>query len=152
MTAILVGLLVLATSVWVGGLVLIVLVARAARRTLDEPARVALFRTLGRSYLPVGSTALAVLLVCVAILFADRRWNTLSTATVVLAVSIVVTLVLGVRQARGMGVLRRRALEEPGTDLTERVRTGARRAFVLRAAIIVLSMALYAVVVAALVD
>ncbi|MGN6130678.1 MAG: hypothetical protein ACTHOK_10105, partial [Nocardioidaceae bacterium] len=56
------AVLVVATSIWLGGYVAIVVVARVATRTLDPGGRVALFRSLGRAYLRVGLPALAVAL------------------------------------------------------------------------------------------
>lgn len=151
MTAVLVGLLVLSTSVWIGGMAAIIVVARASRRTLEESERVRLFRAIGRAYLPVAGTALMVLLACVAILFASRPWDALTTAAVVLGVALVAALTLGVRQARAMGRIRSGAVQDPGSAvLAERVRTGARLALVLRSVIVALSLALYVVVVAAL--
>jgi hypothetical protein len=64
---VLTGLLTLACSVWVSGLIAIFLVARVARRALLRVERVA-FRGLGRAYGPVGGAALGVALGCGAAL------------------------------------------------------------------------------------
>ncbi|MGH7498639.1 MAG: hypothetical protein ACREL3_07300, partial [Gemmatimonadales bacterium] len=53
----------LASAIWVGGLVAIFVAARAASRTLDPAQRVAFFRSLGRTYGVVGTTALLVAIV-----------------------------------------------------------------------------------------
>jgi hypothetical protein len=52
----------LAVCVWVGGFVAIAVVTRAVRRELSVAARVALFRSLGRSCGIVGGLALGVAL------------------------------------------------------------------------------------------
>lgn len=150
MTAALIGLLVLSAAVWIGGLVTLIVVNRAAGRTLDESSRIELFRAIGRGYLPVGGSALAVLLACLAALFATREWDTATSLVVALGAALALALMFGVRQARGMATLRRQALSaQESTVLTEQIRTGARRAFLLRTSIVLLSLALYVVVVAA---
>lgn len=56
------AVLVLATAVWIGGLVAIFVVARVAHSTLGAADRVAFFRGLGRAYGLVGGIALATAL------------------------------------------------------------------------------------------
>ena len=56
------AVLVLATAVWIGGLVAIFVAARVAHATLGVAERVTFFRGLGRAYGPVGGIALAVAL------------------------------------------------------------------------------------------
>lgn len=56
------AVLVLATAVWVGGMVAIFVVARVARATLGAAKRVAFFRRLGRAYGLAGGAALTVAL------------------------------------------------------------------------------------------
>ena len=46
----------LAASIWIGSLVCLALVALVARRTLDGPSFVVLFREVGRLYRVVGTT------------------------------------------------------------------------------------------------
>lgn len=75
------GLEILATSVWVGGLVAIAVVPRVATRTLDPGAEVAFFRALGRTYGVVGTLALALAYGAGAALLLDRPWDALLTAT-----------------------------------------------------------------------
>lgn len=139
--------LVLATSIWVGGLVAIMVVARIATRALDPAARVALFRGLGRVYLVVGTTALVVGYAAGGLLVRHESGGPLLVATVLVAVALVAVLAVGVEQARQMTRLRRRTLEAGGDParvalLAEQVRRGAVRAAVLRAGIGVLSLAL----------
>lgn len=58
----LVAVFVLATAIWVGGLVTIAVVAQVAHRTLTPAGSVAFFRRLGRTHGIVGSTALLMAL------------------------------------------------------------------------------------------
>jgi hypothetical protein len=138
-------LLLLAGAVWVGGLVTIAVVARLARRELDEATRVAFFRALGRAYGVLGGSALAFALAAGATLLAQRGWDRMALAAAATGGLLAVVTVAGVRQAHTMTSLRQHALLAP-TDaaLAARVRRGARRASVLRAAIAVLTLALVA--------
>ncbi|MGH3245473.1 MAG: hypothetical protein ACRDOI_04560 [Trebonia sp.] len=139
----LVAVLLLATAVWIGGLVVIFVVARVAHATLGTRERVAFFRGLGRTYGVVGGVALAVALASGAILAATYRWDGRLTASAVVAAGLVAATGAGVVQARQMTRLRRDALRTPdNAELTAKVRRGARNAAVLRAAIAVLSLAL----------
>jgi len=139
----LVALNLLATSIWVGGLVAIFVVARAASATLEPPQRVAFFRALGRSYGVVGSVALLVALATGAILLAGHRWDGLLVAALLLAAALVAATFAGMAQARGMTRLRGQALRTPA--LAERVRREARIAACLRGAIAAFSLALLVV-------
>lgn len=142
---VLVFVVLLGASVWVGGFVAIVVVARIVRRQLERPAQVAFFRALGRTYGIVGGSALLVALAGGGGLLAGHAWDGVVLAALVLAASLVLVTAAGVAQARGMTRLRRRMLAEPGDGaLVEQVRRGARRAMVLRAAIGGLSVALLA--------
>ncbi|MGH8860295.1 MAG: hypothetical protein ACRDVG_03500 [Jatrophihabitantaceae bacterium] len=143
--AVLLGILTLATSVWVGGYVAIAVVARVANRTLEPANRVAFFRALGRSYLFVGAPALLVAIGAGAWLATDRSWDDELAASVALAAALLVSLGVGVKQARRMTRLRAAALADPSDlRLTRRVQHGARTATVLRAVIGLLSLALIA--------
>ena len=133
---------------WLGGFVLLILVSRASRRQLEASARVAFFRQVGREFLPVAATAMVVILVSGGVLLGSRPWDGLATALVVLVVAVIVTTGVGVRQARAMTRLRRRALAAGGALATD-VATGARRATALRTLIGVLVLAVYAVAVVA---
>lgn len=142
---VLTGLLLFATSLWLGGLFAIAIVARVATRTLDPAARVAFFRGLGRSYAVVGTAALVLAYGTGAVLLRDHGWDRRAIVATVVAVTLAATLGLGMVQARRMTRLRRRALDQPGdTALAMRVRRGAVRACVLRGLIGVLSLALLA--------
>lgn len=143
--AVLLGVFTLASCVWVGGYVAIGVTARVARRTLDPAQRVAFFRGLGRSYLLVGAPALVIALGTGAGLARSHASGGMLAATVAVAATLVAALSVGVAQARRMTKLRAAALTTPHDDaLTRRMRSGARVATALRAAIGVLSLALIA--------
>ncbi len=139
------AVLVLATAVWVGGLVAIFVVARVAQATLGAGERVAFFRGLGRAYGLVGSSALVIGLASGAILASRYRWDGQLAASAVVAAGLVAATMAGVAQARRMTVLRQNALRDPGSpELAAKVRQDARNATVLRATIAALSLALLA--------
>ena len=136
----LVALHALAASIWVGGLVAILVVARAASTTLEPAQRIALFRSVGRSYGIVGSVALLVALASGAALLRGHTWDGTLIAAAIAAAALLVVLAAGMAQARAMTRLRRRALAEPGLD--PQVRNGAVLATALRAAIGALTLIL----------
>lgn len=139
------AVLVLATAVWVGGFVTLAVVARVARRTVGPAERVALFRRLGRIYLWLGGTALALALASGAGLLYDHRWDGVLTAAATVAAGLVAATVVGVAQAQQMTRLRRGAVQRSDdAALAGRVRRGARTAGILRALIGALSIALLA--------
>ena len=139
----LVVLLVLSTSLWFGGFATIAVVASVARRSLDELDRVRFFRALGRTYLWVGGSALAVALASGVLLLNQRGWDALAIATAVAAAALVALLVVAVAQARRMSRLRQRALTETGDESLQRlVVSGGRAAGALRGLLGLLSVAL----------
>jgi hypothetical protein len=139
------GFLVLATAVWVGGLIAIFIVARVARRTLPPGERVAFFRGLGRAYGPVGGAALVIALGSGAALLSGRAWDGKLTVAAAVAACLVAVTAGGVAQARRMTRLRQKAIGNPGdAGLADRVRREALGTAVLRAAIAALSLALIA--------
>lgn len=134
---------VLASSVWIGGYVAIVVVARAATATLDPGGRVVFFRSLGRSYFWVGFPALILAMVAGGVLARDLEWDGLFVATVVIAAVLLASFAVAVAQARRMTRLRGGLLDSPDdARLRAQVRRGARAAGVLRAALGLLSLAL----------
>lgn len=138
-------MLVLATAVWIGGLVAIFVVARVAHATLGPAERVAFFRGLGRAYGLAGGIGLTIALASGAVLTATYRWDGQLTASAVVAAGLVAATVAGVAQARRMTRLRQDALRDPGSPhLTAEVRRGAKDAAVLSAAIAALSLTLLA--------
>ncbi len=136
----LVAVEVVASSIWVGGLVAIFVVARAASATLAPVERIAFFRALGRSYAIVGTLALLVALAVGAILLDAHPWDGLLVATAAVAGVLLVALAAGMAQARAMTRLRRRALKAP--ELDGRVDRGAALAGALRGLIAALTLAL----------
>ncbi|MGI8750740.1 MAG: hypothetical protein ACR2MN_00160 [Acidimicrobiales bacterium] len=144
---VLIGVELLAGSVWVGSLVCLAVVAAAARASLDPAARVAFFRSLGRRYGLVGNGALAVAIgVGLTMGWPPSAWDGLVDVAVALTGTLVVVTVVGVRQARAMTRLRRRSLDEPTNEHLERVvRRGATTATMLRGLIAVLTLAVVAV-------
>lgn len=138
----LVALQALSASIWVGGLVAILVVARAASATLEPAQRVAFFRALGRSYGIVGSLALLVALASGALLLRGHPWDGLLIAAAIAAGALLVATGVGMAQARAMTRLRRRALAEPSETIDARVRHGAALAGALRGAIALLTLAL----------
>ncbi|MBS1893376.1 MAG: hypothetical protein JST59_18920 [Actinobacteria bacterium] len=136
----LVAVELVAASIWVGGLVAIFVVARAASATLRPAERIAFFRALGRAYASVGCLALLVAVVGGAILLGDHPWDGLLVATAIVTGVLLLALASGMAQARAMTRLRRRALHEP--ELDERVRRGAVLAGALRGTIGVLTLIL----------
>lgn len=143
--AILAGLLVFATSVWVGGLIAIAVVARVAARILEPVERVAFFRSLGRSYGIVGTLALALAYGTGAALVYGRAWSGMLIAAVVLAAVLAATLAIGIVQARRMTRLRTQLLDTSDDAGAVQVHRGAARAAALRGLIALLSLALLAV-------
>lgn len=148
---VLLGLFILATSVWVGGYAAVAVVSRTAAKVLDPANRIAFFRALGRAYLALQVPSLVVALGTGYALLSQRSWNGVATAATVVAAALVVTLAWGVVQARRMGRVRRAALVAPedadSADSAGRhdaVRRGARRAALLRAGLGVLSLTLIA--------
>jgi putative copper export protein len=142
----LVFLELLAMSIWVGGLVTIMIVARIARNHLRPAEQVTFFRHLGRSYGRVGTAALGVALAGGAALLFQRPVDAQLVATVALAVLLVVVTAVAVRQARAMIRLRERGLEDPA--LRPAIRRRAGTAALSRATIAVLTLGLLALAAA----
>jgi hypothetical protein len=137
----LVAVELVAASIWVGGLVAIFVVARAAGATLGTEPRIDFFRALGRTYGVVGGLALLVAIGCGAALLVGHPWEWRLVLAAVLASILLLVTAAGMWQARRMTRLRRRALT--GTaSLQERVRRGALAATVLRGAIGLITLAL----------
>jgi len=139
----LVAVELLAACIWVGSLVCLALVTNAARRVLDGPAQVALFRAVGRRYAVVGTGALAVAIgVGLAMSWPPAGWSTTIDAAVALAGALVLATVAGMVQARAMTRLRRRAVADPEDGIAAAVRRGRRLAGGLRGIMAALTLAL----------
>ena len=134
MVVIAVGML--AGSVWVGSLVCLALVARVASRHLDGPARVSLFRAIGRLYAVVGTGALVVA-IAVGVVLAwplPDASGTVVTALVLAGILVVLTGA-GMAQARRMTLRRQHVLGAPrDPDGQRAVARGATAAGALRGA------------------
>ncbi len=142
------ALLFASAAVWLGGLVTLTVVAVSAQRTLGPDARVRFLRDLGRRYLPVGVTALAVSLGSGLALLLRRPWTPASALALLLGLVLAAALAAGVVQARQMSALRAQAAIHPddGT-LALAVHRGARRALVLRSGLVALTVVLLVVAV-----
>ncbi len=141
--AALLAVFVLATSIWVGGYVAIVVVARAATATLDDATRVAFFRSLGRSYLWVGFPALLIALAAGGVLARGVVKDGTYLAVVASAAVLLISFAVAVAQARRMTRLRRGLLRSPDdAALRARVGRGARAAGGLRAVLGLLTLVL----------
>lgn len=140
---VLVSILVLSTSVWVGGYVAIGVVARSATTTMEPAARVAFFRSLGRAYLRIGTPALVIALISGALVARNHPWDAALVAALVIAVLLVALLAVAVQQARRMTRLRQDALAAGQNPTTLQViQRGQRSASILRAALGALSVIL----------
>lgn len=139
--AILLGLLLLSSAIWIGGWVSLLVVARSTTATLSREARVAFFRHFGRRYGIVSTGALIVALIAGSLLLATAPWTALSACLVVMGAILVAALCIGIFQARRMTRLRRALLAASGdTTLVSRVARGARVAIGLRGAIGAISL------------
>ncbi|HLR83740.1 MAG TPA: hypothetical protein VK059_02255 [Nocardioidaceae bacterium] len=133
----------IASSIWIGGYVAIVVVARTSAATLESGSRIALFRSLGRTYLWVGLPALIVAYVTGGVLARNEPRDALLVSTVVVALLLVAFLAVAVAQAKRMSALRRELLASPdAAPLGEQVRRGARSAGALRGLLGLLSVTL----------
>lgn len=133
----------LGACVWIGGFVMLVVVVGVARQHLPLDAQVSFFRALGRRYLPVGGLSLALALAAGCALLSTHRWDATALAAVIVAAVLILALIAGVIQARGMTRLRRRHLDAPDDrGLASRIHREAVAAGILRALIGALSVAL----------
>jgi len=111
-------------AVWVGGMVMLALAVGAARKTVSEHERIALFRSLGRRFLVAGGIAMAVLIATGIDMASDRLaafgdlFDTdygkrlaekLALVVVVIGLTLFHSLVQGPRLSR----LREEALDRP---------------------------------------
>ena len=110
----LVAVELLAASIWVGSLVCLAVVTAAARRVLDAPSQVALFRAVGRRYGLVGTGSLLVAIGAgLALSWPPTAWSPITDSAVALAGLLVVASGAGMAQARAMTRLRRQAASGP---------------------------------------
>jgi uncharacterized membrane protein len=126
-------------------MVMLGLAVGAARRTVAESERVALFRSLGRRFLVAGAIAMAVLIATGTDMAADRlgAWSDLTDTDygerllaklVVVAAVIALTLFHSLVQGPALTRLRARALEDPeDEDLRAEIRRKAARSGIVSA-------------------
>lgn len=131
-----------AAATWIGGLVTVIVVVRAARVSLTPQDRVRFFRAMGRGYLTVLGTSFLVAVTTGGWLLRAQPWDAAMMALVLTIAALTLASGTGIAQARSMTRLRRRALNSPADpELADRVDAGARRTLLLRAAIAVLTLA-----------
>ena len=146
---VLVGLLILASGVWIGGFVALIVFSASSRKTLGRPERIALFRQVGHRYLRIAVAAAVLVVIPGAILLAVRPFDGFTITVLALVVAIVAVTWIGVRQARAIGRMRKAALTHPDDDTqAAAIDRAAARATLLRAGIGVLSLALFVVGIA----
>jgi copper resistance protein D len=130
----------IAAAVWAGGMVFLGLAVGAARRTLADRDRIALFRQLGRRFLIVGGAAMAVLIATGSSMAADRLVSfgdlfdtdygkRLAEKLALVVVVIALTAFHSLVQGPALSRLREQALQRPGDpDLAAAIRRKAARA------------------------
>ena len=132
-------------AVWAGGMVMLALAVGAARKTVTEHERIALFRALGRRFAVAGGIAMLVLIATGTDMAADRLvtfgdlFDTdygerllakLVLVVVVIALTLFHTLVQGPELSR----LRQEAVAYPDDkDLKKEIRSKAARAGIVSA-------------------
>jgi hypothetical protein len=136
----------LAASIWVGSLVCLALVSSVARRVLDGPSRVALFRSIGRIYGGIGTGALLVAIAAgVAIAGRPSHWETTVSLAIGLAVVLVALTFVGMVQARRMTVQRQLAVDAPeDASIARQIGRGAAVAGALRGSIALVTLVILA--------
>jgi copper resistance protein D len=135
----------IAAAVWAGGLVFLGLAVGAARRTLGDRERIALFRQLGRRFLVVGGVALLLLIATGTDMAADRLASfgdlfdtdygkRLAEKVALVLLVIALTLFHSLVQGPALSLLREQALERPGdAELAATIRRKAARAGIVSA-------------------
>jgi hypothetical protein len=144
---VLIALVMLGASVWVGSLVCLAVVSAASRTVLDGSARVALFRGIGRLYGVLGPAALLVAIGAgLGLAWPLSELSGTAAAVFWLSGLLVACTAAGMAQARRMTERRRRLLEAPCDPIAARaVRRGAALAAALRASLGVLTLVIIGV-------
>ena len=140
--------MILASSVWIGGFVAIVIFSASSKKALGRPERIALFRQFGHRYVRVAGVAFVLVAVPGAVLLVARPLDGFTSPCWLSRSPCVVVTWIGVRQARAMGRMRKAGLAHPTTAPTPPRSTVPRSASVLRAGIGLLSLALFVLGVA----
>jgi putative copper export protein len=130
----------IAAAVWAGGLVFLGLAVGAARRTLADRERIALFRQLGRRFLVVGGIAMLVLIATGTSMAADRLASfgdlfetdygeRLAEKLALVAAVVLLTAFHSFVQGPALSRLREQALERPADpELAATIRRKSARA------------------------
>jgi putative copper export protein len=144
----------IAAAVWAGGMVFLGLAVGAARGTLADRERIALFRRLGRRFLVVGGIAIAVLIATGTDMASDRLTSfgdlfdtdygkRLAEKLGVVALVIVLTAFHSLVQGPGLSRLREQSLERPDdAELAAAIRRKAARAGIVSAVNLVATLAI----------
>ena len=140
----LVAVELIAASIWVGGMVCITIVAKAARDVLDESSQMAFFRVVGRRYARVGTASLLIAIAAgLALSWPPSSWSRTIDAAVVLAGVLLVVTMVGMMQARAMTALRRKLIANPGdSSAAEALRRGRLLANGLRGLMALMTLAI----------
>jgi putative copper resistance protein D len=135
----------IAAAVWAGGIVFLGLAVGAARRTLGDRERIALFRQLGRRFLMVGGVALAVLIATGTDMASDRLasfgdlfdtdYGKRLTEKLALVIAVILlTAFHSLVQGPALSRLRQEALDRPGgAELAAAIRRKSARAGIVSA-------------------
>jgi copper resistance protein D len=135
----------IAAAVWAGGIVFLGVAVGAARKTLGERERIALFRQLGRRFLIVGGAAMILLVATGSSMAADRLASfgdlfdtdygkRLSEKLALVVLVIGLTAFHSLVQGPALSRLREQALERPGDpQLAATIRRKSRRAGIVSA-------------------
>lgn len=141
-------------AVWVGGMVMLGLAVGAARRTVAEDERVALFRALGRRFAIAGGIAMLVLIATGTDMASDRlpTWDALTDTDygerlleklALVAVVILLTLFHSLVQGPALSRLREQAAERPGDEeLAREIRRKAARSGIVSAVNLLATLAI----------
>jgi putative copper resistance protein D len=144
----------IAAAVWAGGMVFLGLAVGAARRTLADQERIALFRQLGRRFLIVGGIAMAVLIATGTDMASDRLASfgdlfdtdygkRLAEKLALVIVVIALTAFHSLVQGPALSRLRAQALERPAdAELAAAIRRKAARAGIVSALNLVATLAI----------
>ena len=132
-------------AVWAGGMVMLALAVGAARKTVTEHERIALFRALGRRFAVAGGIAMLVLIATGTDMAADRLASAgdlfdtdygerLLAKLVLVVVVIVLTLFHTLVQGPELSRLRQEQVAYPDDkDLKKEIRSKAARAGIVSA-------------------
>ena len=135
----------IAAAVWAGGMVFLGLAVGAARKTLADRDRIALFRQLGRRFLVAGGTAMLVLIATGTDMASDRLatfgdlfdtdyGKRLAEKLTLVVVVIGLTAFHSLVQGPALSRLREQALERPDDEaLAAEIRRKAARAGIVSA-------------------